>query len=264
MEQDASNQIPKNPTPAPSGSKSRSVHLIPHTPIEQAHLISSNHLGAPVTKSYLDAAKKASYEGYGNSLMAQFEAVKGNSNDTGPNPLTSASAITALSCPAPRPQAARTEQRRWGPVVATRMSNRIKRDGKNTIAKAQEIKQVQNLEVTRGDLNDIWRKEEIKARQRSREKEILEGELNTGYFKAVANQKRRRKHIVVLETPSGPVEDTKGYLAKNCVKSVFMGVPILRVCQGQGGVDCERTRDESEKPTSTNVARSWMRRGDTF
>ncbi|XP_037429305.1 uncharacterized protein LOC119295078 isoform X3 [Triticum dicoccoides] len=115
-----------------------------------------------------------------------------------------------------------------------------------------------------GDLNEIWRREEIKARQSSREKEILEGEHNTGYFKVVANQKRRKKQIAMLESPSGPVEDTKGYLAENCAESIYLGMPFLMVCQGQTGVGCERAGDEGEKPTSAVVARSWLRRGDTF
>ncbi|XP_037429302.1 uncharacterized protein LOC119295078 isoform X1 [Triticum dicoccoides] len=114
------------------------------------------------------------------------------------------------------------------------------------------------------DLNEIWRREEIKARQSSREKEILEGEHNTGYFKVVANQKRRKKQIAMLESPSGPVEDTKGYLAENCAESIYLGMPFLMVCQGQTGVGCERAGDEGEKPTSAVVARSWLRRGDTF
>lgn len=140
----------------------------------------------------------------------------------------------------------------------------IKRDGKNAIVKAQEIKQVQNLEIAKGDLDEIWRKEEIKARQRSREREILEGEHNTGYFKAVANQKRRKKQIVMLEGPSGPVEDTKGYMAKNRVESIYVGLPILRPCQGQAGVVLEGTGAAGEKPPSSVVARSWLKWGGAF
>jgi hypothetical protein len=60
-----------------------------------------------------------------------------------------------------------------------------------------------------GELTKLWEKEEIKARQRARERNILEGGRNTKYFHVVVNQRRRKTTIFSVEGPAGVVNSTQ-------------------------------------------------------
>lgn len=56
----------------------------------------------------------------------------------------------------------------------------------------QERERMENINK---DLEALWRIEETKVRQRSRERRIKEGDRNTAYFQAVANQRHRKKEF---------------------------------------------------------------------
>jgi hypothetical protein len=58
------------------------------------------------------------------------------------------------------------------------------------------------------DLEKIWALEEIKVRQRSRDRNILKGGRHTAYFHAIANQRFRGKRIESLKGPLGIVHET--------------------------------------------------------
>ena len=73
------------------------------------------------------------------------------------------------------------------------------------------------------ELENIWKMEETKAKQRSRDRNVREGDRNTAYFQALANQRNRKKKISVLEGPDGPVTENKDMLALagNFYKNLF-------------------------------------------
>jgi len=77
------------------------------------------------------------------------------------------------------------------------------------------------------ELEGIWNMEEMKARQRSRDRNIIEGDRNTSYFQAVASQRNRKKRISCLETEDGLIQDND-LMLKHVVdfnKTLFGGEP---------------------------------------
>jgi hypothetical protein len=83
--------------------------------------------------------------------------------------------------------------------------------------------EMSRLNFILNDLKSFWIMEETKAKQRSRDRFILEGDRNSAYFHAVANQRRRKKMIQVLDGPDGPVTKTKDMLgiAMDYYKDLF-------------------------------------------
>jgi hypothetical protein len=82
-------------------------------------------------------------------------------------------------------------------------------EAENRMLERDEI--VRMKELAR-ELDKIWALEEIRARQKARDRIILEGDRNTAYFHAIANHRNRKKKIECLKGPDGLVHDTKGIL----------------------------------------------------
>jgi hypothetical protein len=62
------------------------------------------------------------------------------------------------------------------------------------------------------EVEKMWCLEEIRARQRARDKDILKGDRSTTYFQAVANHRNRKKRIDSLRGSDGLVHDTHSIL----------------------------------------------------
>lgn len=79
------------------------------------------------------------------------------------------------------------------------------------------------MESIQEELEGIWAVDEIKAKQRSRDRNIREGDRNTAYFQAIANQRKRKKNILALKGPNGLISENEEMLelAADFYKSLF-------------------------------------------
>ena len=68
------------------------------------------------------------------------------------------------------------------------------------------------MQEVKCELEHIWQMEETKAKQRSRDRFIKEGDRNTAYFQTLANQRNRKKNINALLGPEGECVENKGML----------------------------------------------------
>lgn len=78
------------------------------------------------------------------------------------------------------------------------------------ILSTEELSELRQVEK---QLDQIWALEEIKSKQRSRDRDLLEGDRNTAYFHAVANYRSRKKRIDCLQGPGGLVYDQNSMMS---------------------------------------------------
>jgi hypothetical protein len=103
-------------------------------------------------------------------------------------------------------------------VVAELNRNRQEITAKYTCldleAETRRLDEAENnrMKALARELEKLWATEEIKARQRSRDRMISEEDRNTAYFHVVASYRHRKKKIASLVGPKGRVQETKEML----------------------------------------------------
>ena len=91
--------------------------------------------------------------------------------------------------------------------------------------------------------------EEIKAKQRSRDRNVKEGDRNTSYFQTIANQMKRKKRIEVLQGQEGEVTENAEMIkiATHFYKNFFAFEDKLDI-----HLDCSFWKEDDKVTTEEN------------